>query len=107
VCVKFLLIASLDHGGIASGARHGNVHRLLEELEALHIFDGCLRRLRAVENDKGLALGLEVRLGHNVNHVAILGEDGAQGLFERLGLDALLEVAYVDPANGWLVLPAN
>lgn len=107
MCVKLLLVASLHHGGIAPGARQRKMHWLLEELEALDVLDGCLRRLGAVEDDKGLALGLEVRLGHDVNHVAIFGKDGAERFLERFRLDALLEVAYVDPANGGLVLPSS
>lgn len=56
-----------------------------------------------VKHDEGLALGLEVRLHHNVNHVAIFGKDGAQCLLEGLRLDTLLEVAHIDPANRGLV----
>lgn len=98
--VKLLFAASQLHGGIAPGARQRDMHRLLEQLEALHLLDGGQRRLGLIEDDEGLALGLEVRLGHNVDHVAILGEDGVQRLLERLRLDALLEVAHVDPAGG-------
>lgn len=105
VRVKFVLVARLHHGGIAAGARHGDVHWLFEELEALHILDGSLRRLGLIKDDKGLALGLEVRLGHDINHVAILGKDGAQRLLEWLGLDALFQIADVDPASWRLVHP--
>ena len=104
MCVKFVLVARLHHGGIATGARQRNLHRLFEELEALNLVDGRLCRLRLVEDDKGLALGFEVGLDHDVNHVAILGEDGAQGLLERLGLDTLLEITDVDPASWRLVI---
>jgi hypothetical protein len=104
VRVELVLVARLHHAGIAAGARQGNLHRLFEELEALNVVDGRLCRLGLVEDDKGLALGLEVGLGHDVNHVAILGEDGAQGLLERLGLDALLEITDVDPASWRLVI---
>ncbi len=93
--VKLVLVARLEHGGIAAGAGQGELHGLVEELEALDVVDGGEGGLGGVEDDKSLALGLEVRLGDDVNHVAILGEDGAQGLFKRLGLDALLEVADV------------
>jgi hypothetical protein len=103
VCVKLVLVARLHHGGIAAGARQGELHRLLEKLKALNLVDGCLCRLGLVEDDKGLALGLQVGLGHDVDHVAILGEDGAQGLLERLGLDALLQIPDVDPASWRLV----
>jgi len=99
VGVKLVLVARLQHGGIAAGAGQGELHGLVKELEALDVVDGGEGGLGGVEDNKGLALGLEVRLGDNVNHVAILGKDGAQGLLERLGLDALLEVADVHPAR--------
>jgi hypothetical protein len=103
VRVKLLLVPSLQHGGIAPRASQGNLHRLVEELEALHLVNGGQRRLRIVEDDEGLTLGLEVRLGYNVNDIAKLGKYCAQRLFERLRLDAFFEVAYVDPGNRRLV----
>lgn len=104
MCVELVLVARLHHGGIATGARQRNLHRLFEELEALNLVDGRLCRLGLVEDDKGLALSLEIGLGHDVNHVAILGKDGVQRLLERLGLDALLEITNVDPASWRLVI---
>jgi hypothetical protein len=77
VCVKLLLVARLHHRGIASGARQCELHRLVEELKAMDVLDGGLRRLGLVKDDKSLTLGLQVCLGHDVNHVAILGKDGA------------------------------
>lgn len=105
--IKLVLIAGLHHGGIAAGASHRDLHRLVEELEALDVLDGSLGSLGRVENDKGLALGLEVCLGDDIDHVAILGKDGAQGLLEWLGLDALLQVTDVNPASVRLVWPAS
>jgi hypothetical protein len=107
VGVEIFIAARLNHGGIAPGAGEGDLHRLVEELEALDIGDGGHGRLGGVKDDKGLALGLEVRLGHDVNHVAIFREDGVQGLLERFGLDALLEIADVNPATGRLVWPTS
>jgi hypothetical protein len=72
VCVKLLLVAILHHRGIASGARQGELHRLVEELEAMDVLNRRLRGLGLVEHDKCLTLGLEICLGHDVNHVAIL-----------------------------------
>lgn len=97
--VKLLLVAGLHHGGIAPGASQRDHHRLVEQLEALHLLDGCHGRLRVLEHDKGLALGLQICLGHDIDHVTIFGEDGAQGLLEGFRFDALLEIAYVNPAN--------
>lgn len=98
--IKLVLVAGPHHGGIAAGARHGDLHRLVEQLEAVHVLDGGQRRLGLVEHDEGLPLGLEVRLGDHINHVAIFREDGAQGLLERLRLDALFQVTDVDPVSG-------
>lgn len=107
VGIELVLVAHLHHGGIAAGAGKGELHRLVEELEALDVLDGGLGSLGCVEHDESLALGLEVRLGDDVNHVAILGEDGAQGLLEGLGLDALLQVTDVKPARVRLVWPTS
>lgn len=98
--VKLVLVARLEDGGVAPGPRQRQVHGLLEQLEALDLVDGGLGGFRLVEDDKGLALGLEVGLGHDVDDVAVLGEDGAQGLLENVGLDALFEVAHVDAVRG-------
>lgn len=99
VRVKLLRVARPQHRGVAPGARQRDLHRLLEEFEALDLLDGGVCRLGLVEHDKGLALGLEVRLGYDVNHIAKLGKDGAQGLLERFGLDALLQITDVNPAS--------
>lgn len=100
VRVKLFLVARLEDRGIAPGPRQRQVHGLLEQLEALDLVDSGLGGFRLVEDDKGLALGLEVGLGDDVDDVAVLGEDGAQGLLEDVGLDALFEVAHVDAVGG-------
>lgn len=94
--VKLLLVASLNNGSVAPRPRQGHHHGLLKQLEALEIVDGSLSRLGLVKDHKGLALGLEVGLGDDINDISVLGEDGAQGLLEGLWLDALLEIAYID-----------
>ena len=106
MAIKLVLVARLQHGGIASGAGQRDLHRLVEELETVDVGDGGLGRLGGVENNKGLALGLEVGLGHDVNHVAIFRKDGAQGLLERFGLDALLQITDVNPVSKRLVFRA-
>ena len=103
VAIKLVLVARLQHGSIAPGAGQGDLHRLVEELEAVDVGDRGLGRLGGVEDDKGLTLGLEVGLGHDVNHVAIFGKDGAQRLLERFGLDALLQITDVNPTSQRLV----
>lgn len=100
VCVKLVLVARLEDRGVAPGPRQRQVHGLLEQLEALDLVDSGLGGFRLVEDDKGLALGLEVGLGDDVDDVAVLGEDGAQGLLENVGLNALFEVAHVDAVWG-------
>lgn len=110
VLVKLFLVASLSNRSVAPRLRQGHQHGLLKQLEALKFLDGGLGRLGLVKDHKGLALGLEIGLGDDINHIAVLGEDGAQGLLERLWLDALLEIAYIDSTRNvnmgffWLAL---
>ena len=59
--------------------------------------NGDLRGLGAVEDDESLALRPEVRLGNDVDDIAVLGEDLGQGFPQRFGLDALFEVLDVNP----------
>jgi hypothetical protein len=99
VVLKLLVVAGALDGGVAAGAGQGDLHGLLEQLEALDLLDGALGGVGAVKDDKGLALGLQVRLGDNVDDGAILGEDGLERGTQRLGLDALLEVAHVHTAH--------
>jgi len=99
VRVELVLIARLENCGITAGACQGNLHRLIEEFEALDLLNGGVCRFGLVEDDKGLALGLEVCLGHDVDHVSILREDCAQGLLERLGFDALFQITDVHAMN--------
>lgn len=99
VRVKLLRASSTQHCGVAPGACQCDLHRLLEELKALDLLDGGVRRLGFVEDDKGLTFGLKICLGYNVNHIAKLGKDGAQCLLEPFGFDAFLQVADVNPAS--------
>lgn len=94
--IKLLLVAGLFNGGITSSAGKGDLHGLLEQLEPLDFFDSREGGLGLVENNKCLALGLEVGLNNDIDHIAVLGEDGNEGFLERFGLDALFEVAHVD-----------
>lgn len=97
--LELLVVANGLDGGVAAGAREGDLHGLVEELEALDLLHGAQGGLGAVEDDEGLALSLQVRLGDDVDDVAILGEDGLKRCAQRLGLNALLEVAHVHTAH--------
>lgn len=93
--LELLLVAEALDGSIAAGASKGELHGPAEEVEALDVVDGLLGGLDGVEDDEGLALGLEVGLGHDVDDLAILGEQLRQGLLELGDLDRLLQVAAV------------
>lgn len=75
---------------VAARLGHGHAHGLVKQREAVDLVDGLLGLGRRGKDDKRLALGLEVRLDDDVDDLAKLGEDGAQRLGQRLGLDALL-----------------
>lgn len=85
---------------IAARLRKRQLHGLLEQIEALDLVDGSLRRLDRVEDDEGLPFGFQVRLGHDVDDLAVLAEELGQGFLELLRLDALFEVADIDAARG-------
>lgn len=63
----------------------------------MQLRDRRLRGLWVVEDDEGLALRPEVRLGDYIDDIAELGEDLAQGILQRLWFDALFEVLDVYP----------
>lgn len=103
VGVELLLVARALDSDVAASTRQGEVHGLVEELEALDLLDRFQSRLLVVEDDKRLALGLEIALGDDIDDIAVLGKDDLEGFLERLGLDALFKVAHVDPVNGILL----
>lgn len=94
--LELLVVACLLDRGVASGAGEGELHGLVEEVEALDFLYGLQGGLGLLEDDEGLALSLQVGLGDDVDDGAVLGEDGVEGGLERLRLDALLEVAHVN-----------
>lgn len=96
MALEFLVAAGALHRGVAAGARERELHGAVEQLEALDVVDGLLGAVGVGEDDEGLALGLEVGLGYDVDDLAILGEELLQGLGELGDLDRLLEVADVD-----------
>ena len=76
--LEFVVIAGALDGGIASGPGEGDLHGLIEQLETLDLFDGLKGGLGLFKYNEGLALGLQVRLGDDIDDVSILGEDGSQ-----------------------------
>lgn len=100
VCFDFVGRARLLHTGVAAHACNRQHHGLVKQDKPLGLVDGTLGRLWVVKNDKGLALGAQVRFGDNVDDGAEFGEDGVEGVAQGFWLDALLEVAHVDPAAG-------
>lgn len=94
--LEFVVIAGALDGGIASGPGEGDLHGLIEQLETLDLFDGLKGGLGLFKYNEGLALGLQVRLGDDIDDVSILGEDGSQSGLQSFGLDALLEIPHVD-----------
>lgn len=96
VRLELLFVTRSRHCSVAPRARQSELHRFLKHLKALHLVDGGLGRLGVVEDDEGLAFGLEVGLCHDVDDVAVLGEDGTQSLFQHIGLDAFFKVPHVD-----------
>ena len=83
------------------------MHGLVEELESLDVLDGTECRLGVLEDDERLALRLQVGLGDNINNLSIFGEDGMQRFLERLGLNALLEVANIDTGKKYDAVSLN
>lgn len=71
-------------------------HRLLKQLEAIHLLNGASRCLDTVEDDKRLPLGLQVLLGDYLDDVAIFLEDLLQSFLQLVDLDAFFEVADLD-----------
>lgn len=100
MALKLLLAATPLHRRIAPGLRICQLHRLVEQLETLHLLDGRRRALDRVKHYEGLALCLEVGFGDNVNDGAVFGEQLGEGLDQLRGLDALFEVADVDARFG-------
>ena len=77
------------------------MHGLAENLEALDLLNRVGGRLCVLKDDKSLSFSLQVRLGDDLENISILGEDGGEGRFQGVNLDALLEVADVDSVQEW------
>jgi hypothetical protein len=99
MCVKFFIVTGNLYRLVAPRPRHGEFHRLVEEIESLNLLDGLLRTLWVVEDDKGLSLGLDILPGQDVDDVAELREDDLEGIRECLRLDAFLQVLHIDTTD--------
>lgn len=93
--LKLLLITAALDSSIGSGLRESELHRLLEELEALDFLDGLGGTVNAVEDDESLALGFQIRLCHNIDNFAIFREELSERFFQLIDLDALFEVTHI------------
>ena len=91
-----MVVAGGLDSGVTSSAGKGDVHGLVEQLETLDLLDSLDGRLGLLEDDESLPFGLQVGLGDDVDDVAVLGEDGSQGGFQNIGLDALFKIAHID-----------
>lgn len=100
VSLQLVLSTFSQHRRIAPCLGKVQLHRLVEELEAIHLVDGAHRGVDIVENDERLAFGFQVRLGNQIDDVAILGEDLAEGFLELGRFYSLLEVFNVDTVVG-------
>lgn len=87
------------HGLVAPRPRDGHLHRLLEELESVDLLDRILGALQVVKDHEGLALGLEILLGYNVDDIAKLGEDDPQLVDDGFDLDPFFEILHVDTVS--------
>lgn len=94
--LKGFLIFKFFYGSVTPLSSQRAYHRLIKEVEAISLLGCQTRRFVVVKDDESLAFRLEVGLGYDVDDFAKLGKDGAQSLLERIGLDALLEVADID-----------
>ena len=104
VLLELLLRSDALYGGIAPGLGKRDLHRLVKDLEALHFLDGRARRFGVLEDDKGLALRLQARFRDDVDDISILGEYLSQRILDDGDLDALFEIADVNPGNAEVIL---
>lgn len=74
MALKLVVVAGTLHSSVAAGAGESELHGSVKKLEALDVVDGLLRALHGVEDDERLTLGLEVRLGYDVDDFTIFGE---------------------------------
>lgn len=87
---------------IAPRFREIQHHRLIKELEPINLINGIRSRLNTIEDDKRLALGLQVSLRDDVDDVAIFREDFFKRFFQLVDFDSFFEVA--DLGGSWVLV---
>ena len=75
------------------------MHLLAEDIEALKLIDGLLRRIDAVIYHECLALPLDALLRDHINYVAVLGEQPPKSLDQERDFNSLIEVAHIYPRS--------
>ena len=95
MALELLIVTEALHRCITTSTRERELHGSAEELKALDVVDGFLGSVDGVEDHEGLAFRLEVRLSHDIDDLAILGEELHQRLLELRDLDRLLEISAV------------
>lgn len=88
--LQLLRATFAENSSITPSLRIIQNHRLVKELEAVHFINGASCGIDAVKDDKRLALGLQVGLCDNLEHIAEFREDLVQCDLELLNLDSLL-----------------
>lgn len=88
--LQLLRATFAENGSITPGLRIVQNHRLVKELEAIHLFNSAGCGINAVIDDERLALGFQVGLCDDLEHIAELGEDLFQRDLELINLDLLL-----------------
>lgn len=96
---KFFLAAVHLDSLVASAARQCDLDGLVEELEPINLLNSASCAFGIIEDDEGLALGLQVLLSHDIDDVAKLREHCPQGFRQSLELDALFQVLYIDTTD--------
>lgn len=73
--LQFIISALAQDSRITLRLRIVQDHRLIEELETVHILNRASRGLHAIEDNERLPLRLQIPFGDNLNDIAELGED--------------------------------
>lgn len=71
----FLVIADCLDGGITSRPCYRQAHWLFEDVKPLQVSNGSLRGLGVVEDNESLAFRPKIRLGNDIDDVAVFRKD--------------------------------
>ena len=103
--LQFILPTLSQNRRIAPRLGEIQHHRLIKEVEPIDLINGIRSRLNAVEDDKCLALGLQIGLRDDVNDVAIFREDFLKRFFQLVDFDSFFEVA--DLVESWVLVSVH